>query len=135
MNKILILLPLFCFHFQSFSQTDTIHIAKKIEGVYRCVDEDARQWYIYGYDGNQFILANLKIPEKETLDWFRRYQNSQNLYKGSFSFQGAKKVLVLRKHDQTDDTITFEIVDLKPDQIILKELVNKTVFVFEKIPE
>ncbi|MCT4560410.1 MAG: hypothetical protein N4A41_03455 [Crocinitomicaceae bacterium] len=132
MNKGFTFFLILLFSMKAWSQTDTVRLVKEVEGVFRCTDPEARNWYIYG-QGDQYILANLKIPEKEVLSWFQRFKNSQNLYRGSFSFMGGKKMLALNKQDQTDDYIHFEILDWQPDRLILRELQQKTEYVFEKL--
>lgn len=135
MNKLLFVLFMSFYSFLSKAQTDTIRMAKPFETIYRCKDKEAKNWYLYSDNNLHFILANLNLPEVEVRAWFLRFRNSQNLYAGDLSFQGNKKYIILSKHDQTDDRLTMEVVEIGEESITLREYQGERVYVFEKVSD
>lgn len=131
-NNLLIALFLFV-AFAFFGQTDTIRIEKRTSLLFRCENENARNWYIYTTDNLEYVLATVNRSEDEVEDWFKRFSGSQNLYRSVVHYIGPAEQFFFRKQDQLDDLITFDIEDKSNARIVLTSQETGGEYVFIRI--
>ena len=129
MNKGFLFLMLLGLSSFGFAQTDTVRIEAVKSKIYRCTNEDAKNWVIYTEDGSLFYLVNLTLPDSELHDWFKKFKNSQNIYRAQKTIFNQHKVFFFRKLDQLDDQIKFIVVSEKENEMTLSsEEIDQTFF-------
>ena len=84
---------------QEKDSVETIIVRKKVEfTLFRGAVKETENWYLILDSDKKYYLINVVIPANEVIDWFKRFKESQNIYK-SFLELGAYPVLNFRKEN------------------------------------
>jgi hypothetical protein len=128
MNKKLLVFFLLIGSF-SFAQNDTIRIIKTRNDIYKCQTKSAYSWYLH-INNEHIALVDLKINPNDVNDWFKKFYNSQNIYKAKLP-QGNSRQIYFRKDNYPLDVLIFDLKEISKERILMESLETKEVFVFE----
>lgn len=108
-NKLLLLLLLpFFVAAQPEEAVETVRISKNKSFVYRGINQEVVNWFVYIDENGIFYLVNVQLPDSEIEAWCRLRKNSQNIYKGTKD-NGAYQTLVLEKENDPGQTLRFYV--------------------------
>jgi hypothetical protein len=132
-NKLLLL---FLFPFllsaQPPEQVETVRISKNQSFVYKGINQEVRDWFVYVDESGVFYLVNLQLPDVEVEAWCRLRKNSQNIYKGKVN-EGAYKTLVLEKENDPGQTLRFYLKTHDSKTLELVSMDDSTPYSFKSI--
>lgn len=116
---------------QEKDSVETIIVRKKIEfTLYRGVLKETENWYLVLDSDKKYYLINVVIPVNEVTDWFKRFKESQNIYK-AFLEIGAYPVLNFRKENDPGEYLTFYLNGQNDDSISLTLIETNTPYKFK----
>ena len=103
MRLLLLFITLFSFSFlfsqEKEEEKETVQVRKKIEfSIYKGVLQETKDWYIVVDSDSKYYLINVAIPEDEIVTWFKRFKDSQNIFKSNMG-NVAYPVLNFRKEN------------------------------------
>lgn len=132
-NKLLLL---FLLPFLAVAQTEdnveTVRISKNKSFVYRGVNQEVANWFVYIDESGVFYLVNLQLPDSEVEAWCRLRKNSQNIYKGTKD-AGAYQTLVLEKENDPGQTLRFYVQTHNSKSLQLVSMDDSKPYTFESI--
>jgi hypothetical protein len=115
---------------QEKDSVETITVRKKIEfTLYRGVLKETENWYLILDSDKKYYLINVVIPANDVIDWFKRFKESQNIYK-SFLEIGAYPVLNFRKENDPGEYLTFYLNGQNENSISLTLIETNTPYKF-----
>jgi hypothetical protein len=116
---------------QEKDSVETIIVRKKVEfTLYRGVLKETENWYLILDSDKKYYLINVVIPANEVTDWFRRFKESQNIYKAYLEI-GAYPVLNFRKENDPGEYLTFYLNGQNDDSISLTLIETNTPYKFK----
>lgn len=131
---------MFC-NFLLFAQeVESIKIQKSQYKLYKGVLKETQFWYLFEDFDGVFYLANLD-PSIEDIDlWFKRFKNSQNIYRTIQMDTGKNEIggslyrtLTFQKLNEPENSLCFYIEKPDKEKIVLISLKDNNVFTFELI--
>lgn len=121
-------IQVFCF---SQEKTETVKIIKQEElKVYRGDTSTLSDWYLVVSPNQKYYLLNLKMSPEEVVDWFKKFENSQNIF--STNFTDVDNVLSFKKENNPDEILNFEFILKTEEQIDLLYVETKEKYQFYK---
>lgn len=113
-------------------EVETVRLVKQQEVVYRGVEQEIRDWYVYMDAGGVVLLANLSIPAQEVAAWFEKRKDSQSLYRGRITGLGIQ-TLVLRRNESVEDQLTFYVREKGGQQVVFQSMEDGIVYTFNRV--
>lgn len=132
-NKLLILLLLFCtpLFSQETEEKESVKVRKKMSyTIYKGTLRETENWYIVIDSDNKYYLLNVTLNNNELTDWFKRFKDSQNIYKSTLEV-GAYPVLNFRKENEPGEYLTFYYNGLNGDFLFLTLIETNTKYQFK----
>lgn len=121
-------IQVFCF---SQEKTETVKIIKQEElKIYRGDTSTLSDWYLVVSPNQKYYLLNLKMSPEEVVDWFKKFENSQNIF--STNFTDVDNVLSFKKENNPDEILNFEFILKTEEQIDLLYIETKEKYQFYK---
>gem|GEM_PF-2615204 len=132
-NKLLLLLllPLFA-SAQPEEAVETVRISKNKSFVYRGINQEVVNWFVYIDENGIFYLVNVQLPDSEIEAWCRLRKNSQNIYKGTKD-NGVYQTLVLEKENDPGQTLRFYVQTHNSKMLQLISMDDSKPYNFESI--
>lgn len=92
---------------QETEEKETVQIRKKIDyTIYKGILKETESWFVVIDSDNTYYLLNVTIPNSEIINWFKKFKDSQNIYKSLLEI-GAYPVLNFRKENDPGEYLTF----------------------------
>ncbi|MBI2257724.1 MAG: hypothetical protein HYU67_02370 [Flavobacteriia bacterium] len=131
-NKIIILL-LFCIFipFVHSQNRDTIQLFKDKKQVFKGVQEEIKNWYIY-INGDKLLLSEIHEEENEIKSWFEKRCDSQNLFQHIGYFR-QNDTLFLKKANDSETIIPLILHKINKDSLVVYQTDLKEQYYFKKI--
>ncbi|TXI83378.1 MAG: hypothetical protein E6Q37_10440 [Crocinitomicaceae bacterium] len=120
--------------FTVFSQDDveTVKIRKSNSFLYRGMEEEVKNVYIYIDHEGTFYLVNLDLPVAEARAWFEKRKDSQNIYKARMEQQQYQTLLFIKENEpgtrlsfylEKKDRNAFQLTTIEDNQVYTFQLV------------
>jgi len=137
MRLLLLFIALFSFSFlfsqEKEEEKETVQVRKKIEfSIYKGVLQETKDWYIVVDSDSKYYLINVAIPEDEIVTWFKRFKDSQNIFKSNM-VNVAYPVLNFRKENDPSEYLSFYLNNQNGEFISLTLIETNTLYKFKLI--
>lgn len=104
---------------------------RKIE-FYRCQNPAAKDWILVIEDKNHFFLINARLLDSEIAAWFKKFHDSQNLFKSGIN-AGELQVLNFKKDNDPRSLLDFYYQRGTGGDIVLTTIAESMVYIFRKV--
>lgn len=128
---------IFCMH-AVYSQTkdtsvvDVVKVKKKVNFVlYQGVLKETENWFVVIDSDQTYYLLNLNMTEDEVIDWFKRFKNSQNIYKAIIQ-NYTYPTLSFEKENEPGERLRFYLLNNKDGELKLSQIETNTIYLFKE---
>lgn len=121
------------FTFPGIAQTDTIRLQDSQLNIYLCSIDSLNNWYLFTEDHHGFTLSRLTIPSVEAASWYRRFEDSQNLYRASLLDLNGRQMLNFKRSESDEAIVYFELIEQTQSHLKMWVAEINQTFLFQRI--